>query len=184
MSNRLLKKVYLIGFMGAGKSTAARKLARTCGSESIDTDFFVEQMCGKKVREIFDEVGEAGFRKRENDALSMISKMDKNLFVSCGGGIVLNKNNVEIMQDSGVVIHLYSDAYNGARRISDKSTRPLFNDVESAQAIFKKRLPLYEDAANYSIDTTKKGSSKVARELLSLLKKNGILIDSDKDLSN
>ena len=179
MAYKLNKKVYLIGFMGAGKSSAARKLARICGCESIDSDFYVEQMCGQKVRLIFDDIGEAGFRKCETDALLAISKMDKNFFVSCGGGVVLTPENVEIMKNSGVIVHLYSDAYNGARRISDLSTRPLFKDVKSAQVTFKKRLPLYRKACDFSIDTTKKSSSRVVGELIRALKRREILTQAD-----
>lgn len=176
MAHKLTKNVYLIGFMGAGKSSAGRKLARICGCESIDVDSFIERMCDLKIKDIFSDVGEKGFRQIETDALKMISEMKKNVFVSCGGGVVLEKRNVEIMKNSGVVVHLYSDAYNGARRISDLSTRPLFKDVESAQLKFMERLPFYRESSHFSIDTTGKTSSKVVNELIKLLERKQILI--------
>ena len=79
------------------------------------------------------------------------------------------------MKESGVVLHLLSDAYNGEKRISNKSTRPLFNDVEEAQKLFLSRLPLYEKAADLTIDTTDKDSGKVFHETLALLKKEGLI---------
>ena len=175
MKCKLEKTVFVIGFMGAGKTTLCRRMAKNCSCESLDVDVYIERMRGEKISAIFEEVGEAGFRDIETMALKRIAESDHIRFVSCGGGIVMRDENVEIMKENGVVLHLYSDAYNGEKRISNKKTRPLFNDVKEAQKLFQKRLPLYENAANLTLDTTGKTSGKVFWEALDLLKKHGLI---------
>ncbi len=172
MRAKLNTNIFLIGFMGAGKSTVSRKIARICGCESVDVDFYIERMVGVKIREIFDEYGEDMFRKIESDALEEIAACDRPRIISCGGGIVVTPANVEIMKSNGFVVHLYSDAVSGAQRISDKSSRPLFRDMESATKRFKERLPLYEEAADVTIDTTNASSSKVTSCVISALSKS------------
>lgn len=175
MKCKLKKTIFVIGFMGAGKTTLCRRLAKSCKCESLDTDVYIERMSGEKISKIFSEVGEAGFRDIETMSLKRIAESDHIRFVSCGGGIVMREENVEIMKKSGVVLHLYSDAHNGEKRISNKKTRPLFNDVEEAQKLFLKRLPLYENAADLTLDTTDKSSNKVFWEAVDLLKKEELI---------
>ena len=175
MKCKLKKTVYVIGFMGAGKTTLCRRLAKSCGCESLDTDVYIERMRGDKISSIFKEFGEEGFRDIETMALKKIAESDHLRFVSCGGGIVVREANMAAMKESGVVLHLLSDAHNGEKRISNKSTRPLFNDVEEAQKLFLARLPLYKKAADLTIDTTDKDSGKVFHETLALLKKEGLI---------
>ena len=175
MKIKLHKTIYFIGFMGAGKTTVCRKLAKVCGCECVDVDFYIERFRGKKISEIFDEVGESGFREYETEALLNISKSNTPRLVSCGGGIIVTDENIKIMNSSGIVIHLYSDAENGARRISNKKTRPLFKDVKKAQKLFFQRLPKYEEAADYTIDTTRKTSGRVYHEVIDMMSEEGLI---------
>lgn len=161
--------------MGAGKTTLARSLARRCKCESIDVDFFIERLVGMKIKDIFEEYGEDLFRKTETEALSQISEFDNYRFVSCGGGIVERAENIEIMKRSGVVVHLYSDAKMSASRISNKSSRPLFKNIESATSLFEKRKPLYEKAADITINTSNKQSNKVFWDVFNSLAKKGYI---------
>ncbi|MDO4841346.1 MAG: shikimate kinase [Phoenicibacter congonensis] len=175
MKAKLNKTVYFIGFMGAGKTTVARRLAKACSCECIDVDFYIQRMHDKTIPEIFEEFGEKGFRNFETEALEEIANANKPRFVSCGGGVITRDENAAIMKKDGIVIHLYSDAKNGARRISNKDSRPLFKNVRQAQKLFLERLPKYRKACDYEIITTRKNSGRVYHEVLDLLEDEGII---------
>ena len=172
----LTRPVFFVGFMGAGKTSVARKLARQAGVAAVDMDTFIERRCDMKVRDIFAESGEAGFRAIETDVLRELAT-DEPRLVSCGGGVVLAPVNREILKEHGFVVYLKVTAAEAASRISDVSTRPLFGDLEQAQRVIEGRLPLYEEVADLAIDTAGRGSASVAREVFALLKKQGILQD-------
>ena len=103
--SELAKPVFFVGFMGAGKTSVARKLARTCGIASIDVDTYLERREGKRVKELFAEVGEEGFRAIETDVLRELAEKDP-LLVSCGGGVVLRPENRALLAEKGYVVYL------------------------------------------------------------------------------
>ncbi len=167
--------VFFVGFMGAGKTSTARKLARLAGVAAIDMDTFIERRCDMAVKEIFAESGEAGFRAIETDVLRELATGEP-LLVSCGGGVVLADVNREILRDHGFVVYLKVTAAEAASRISDVSTRPLFGDLDQAERVIESRLPLYEEVADLSVDTAGRGSGSIAREVFRLLKREGVLV--------
>lgn len=168
--------VFFVGFMGAGKTSTARKLARLAGVAAIDMDTFIERRCDMAVKEIFAESGEAGFRAIETDVLRELARGEPFL-ISCGGGVVLAAENRAILRDYGFVVYLQVTAAEAASRISDVSTRPLFGDLDQAQRVIESRLSLYEEVADITIDTAGRGSGSVAREAFALLKREGILVE-------
>ena len=170
----LVRPVFFVGFMGAGKTSVARKLARHAGVASIDMDTYIERVCDRKVKQIFAESGEEGFRAIETGVLRELASGEPRL-VSCGGGVVLKPENRALLKDGGFVVYLKVTAAEAASRISDVSTRPLFGDLEQAQRVIEGRLPLYEEVADISIDTTGRGTGSIAREAFSRLKDEGIL---------
>ena len=172
---RLDRSVFLVGFMGAGKTSVARKLAHRAGLASIDMDTYIERCCGMKIRDIFKEAGEQGFRAIETDTLRELAS-GQPLLVSCGGGVVLAQRNRQILKEGGFVAYLKVTAAEAASRISDISTRPLFGDLEQAQRVIEGRLPLYEEVADVTLDTAGRGSAAVARELFYALKDAGVLV--------
>lgn len=173
----LVCPVFFVGFMGAGKTSVARKLARSAGVAAIDMDTYIERRCDRKVKEIFAEVGEAGFRSIETDVLRELSGGDPCL-VSCGGGVVLAPENREILKAGGFVVYLQVTAAEAASRISDVSSRPLFGDLEQAQRVIEGRLPLYDEVADITIDTAGRGTGSIARTAFARLRDEGILVQS------
>ena len=171
----LVRPVFLVGFMGAGKTSAARKLARLAGLASIDMDTFIERREGKNASQIFAESGEAAFRAIETQVLRQLVEGEPVL-VSCGGGVVVTPENRILLRDGGYVVYLKVTADEAASRISNTATRPLFTDLESARRIIQERLPLYEEVADAAVDTAGRGSGSVAREIFAVLKREGILV--------
>lgn len=170
----LVRPVFLVGFMGAGKTSTARKLARLAGLASIDMDTFIERREGRNATQIFAESGEGAFRAIETQVLRELVAGEPVL-VSCGGGVVVTPENRELLCDGGYVVYLKVTADEAASRISNTVTRPLFTDLETARRIIRERLPLYEEVADAEVDTAGRGSSSVAREVFSLLKREGVL---------
>lgn len=171
----LKRPVFFIGFMGAGKTSVARKMARTLGVASVDMDTYLERREGRRVKEIFAEVGEEGFRAIETDVLLELSRKPDPLLISCGGGVVTREENRAILAEAGVVVYLQVTADEAASRISDTSTRPLFQDLQAARARCDERLPLYEGVADITVNTAGKRVAAIAREVARLLEKEGVL---------
>ena len=96
----LARPVFFVGFMGAGKTSVARKLARSAGVAAVDMDTYIERHCDMKVKQIFAESGEAGFRAIETDVLRELALGEPRL-VSCGGGVVLAEENRIILKEHG-----------------------------------------------------------------------------------
>lgn len=172
--SELARPVFFIGFMGAGKTSVARRIARTCGIASVDMDTYLERREGKRVKELFAEAGEEGFRAVETDVLRELAAKDP-LLVSCGGGVVLRPENRAILNEEGYVVYLQVTADEAASRISDISTRPLFRDLDTARETIEGRLPLYEEVADTVIDTAGKSVAAIAREACGVLEREGIL---------
>lgn len=166
--------VFLVGFMGAGKTTVSRKLARLTGAASIDMDRFIERRCDKAIKDLFAEIGEEGFRAIESDVLRELAEGEPR-FVSCGGGVVLKEENREILKGAGCVVYLKVTAEEAASRISDVSTRPLFGNLEQAQRVIDGRLAFYEEVADLQIETAGRGSGSIAHEIAGMLKEMGVV---------
>lgn len=174
-TSKMRGHVFLIGFMGAGKSSVARRIARVCGVASLDMDTYIERAQDKAIREIFAEGGEAAFRAIETETLRDLVSRDEPLIVSCGGGIVTVEENRRILTGGGHVVHLAVDADEAAGRISNKSTRPLFKDIVSARELCESRRPLYDEAADFTVETAGKNVAAISREVIAHLKDEGIL---------
>lgn len=170
----LARPVFFVGFMGAGKTSVSRRLARLCGIASIDMDSYIERREGKRIRDIFDEDGEGRFRDLETQVLREMTQGDPAL-VSCGGGVVLRSENRAILQEGGFVVFLKVQADEAKSRISDPSTRPLLGDADAARKTNEERLPLYEEVADATVDTSGRGVTALAYKVKSILEKEGIL---------
>lgn len=141
-----MENIYLIGFMGTGKSTVGKMLAEDLGADFVDTDKLVEVKTGKSVADIFEEYSEDEFRRLETEVLEEITTKE-NLIVSTGGGIVISRGNLELMKQTGKVVTLIADVSTIMERIKgDETKRPLLEVDDPFEEI--KRL-LFDRASFY-----------------------------------
>ena len=153
----------LLGFMGSGKTTIARKL----DSDFVDMDALLEDRLGMPIARFFEEKGEAAFRQLEEEVLADLLKTDK--VISTGGGIVISPRNRALLKQNPDNIYLKADFETLYQRISaDKDNqRPLFlkNSKEDLAAIFKERQAWYEEVASKVIDVSKLSPEEIIEEL-------------------
>ena len=161
--------IVLLGFMGTGKTTVGKILARRLGMTFVDMDMVIEERTGKTISKIFAEDGEASFRALERNLVKELSAR-KGLVVATGGGVVLNPENVSDFERSGLVVCLTADAEVILKRTASESHRPLLEGEERAARITKlleSRRSLY-GAIPRRIDTAKLGPEAVADAIASL----------------
>lgn len=162
------KNIFLTGFMGAGKSTIARKLQRFYGMQLIEMDEQIEQQEGMRISEIFAEKGEAYFRKLETELLEGMQQK-KNTVVSCGGGVPMRDCNVEAMRKSGKIVYLDTSAAAIYHRVKDCHHRPLLEgnmNLDYISRLLEERLPKYLAAADVVISTDGKKADEICREII------------------
>ncbi len=126
--------IYLMGCMGAGKSTAGRLLARVLGRDFLDLDEQIVARAGRSISQIFEDEGEDGFRQREHDALRQVAQRE-NIVVALGGGAVLRDDNWELIQQSGISIYLKVRPELLVQRIEGEPERPLLVGLTPQQRL-------------------------------------------------
>lgn len=173
---RLDAPVFFVGFMGAGKTTVSRRLARMVRLSCVDLDAFLERREGRTCAQIFADEGEDGFRDIETDVLRHFAYETEPMIVSCGGGIIKRPENREILKDSGFVIYLQISADEAAVRIGDASSRPMFKNIEVARRTNEERKPLYLEVADAWVMTSKKSVWQIANEVEDILIRAGVLV--------
>ena len=167
--------IVLIGFMGAGKSSVGRTLARITGLGRFDTDEMISNRFGLSVSKIFEVHGEEKFREAETEALQHLTGKGQSIIVT-GGGIVLRRENVALLRELGTIFYLSAEEETLFDRISRRTTRPLLqteNPRATLRALLAARLPLYASAANVEVDTSRLKHEEVARKVLENLENDG-----------
>ena len=146
------RPVYLCGFMGCGKSTIGRQLARKLGREFIDLDTYIEEREGMKISEIFAEKGEPYFRQKETEALSDIPASVG--VIATGGGALLSRENADIARKLGTVIYIEVPFEICYARISGDQSRPIAFSSTKEQLLerYNMRHPLYSAHSDLSVD--------------------------------
>ena len=163
--------LFLVGMMGAGKTTIGRSLARILDREFLDLDHELEARCGVRVSLIFDIEGEEGFRRRETTALDECSRR-RGIVLATGGGAVLSPENRKYLKERGVVVYLRASADELFRRVSRDRNRPLLQTPDPKgrlRSLLQEREPLYEEVASITFDTGSMAVAQVVRSLVPLL---------------
>lgn len=170
----LTKPVFFIGFMGAGKTTIGRKLARSCGLACVDLDSYIERSEGMSCKSLFEAYGEEGFRAIEAEVLQRFSKGNP-MVVSCGGGVITSEKNRDIINQTGFSVYLDIEADEAHERISNPSTRPLLKDLDTARRTNEERRPMYLECCDALIAVNGKSVWQVVDEAKDALIKAGVL---------
>ena len=159
--------VFLIGMMGAGKSTVSRCLAKALNYQFLDTDQLIERKENRTIEAIFKESGESYFRNIERDIINQFD--NKTCIYSTGGGLPIYNRNIDKLKDIGQVIYLktsISELLNN--RIKNNSTRPKFQDAISFTNLLKQREPIYLEA-DFVVTTDSKIHEDIASEISLLI---------------
>lgn len=163
--------IFLIGFMGAGKSTIARALVRTLGCPLVEMDERIVQEQGMSINDIFAQYGEEHFRDIESRLIQDLGKQKASV-ISCGGGVVVRPQNTEYMKQSGRIVFLSATPETVYERVKNSSDRPILNghmNVEYIAQLMEKRRSLYEAAADLTVATDKKTREEICQEILDRL---------------
>jgi shikimate kinase len=163
--------IYLIGFMGCGKSEVGRCLERNFGQKLVEMDETIEKQNGMTISEIFREQGEETFRKMETDFLKKL-RFQKKLVVSCGGGVPMRECNVCEMKAGGKIVLLTATPDTVYQRVHKTRNRPLLKDrmtVEGIRELMEERRERYEKAADIRITTDNKTPAEIAEEIMRIL---------------
>lgn len=166
--------IFLVGLMGAGKTTVGRMLSRRLGKSFYDSDHEIENRTGVTIPVIFELEGELGFRKREIAVISELTQLH-GIVLATGGGAVLDKQNREYLSQNGFVVYLRANVTELWHRTKNDRSRPLLQTEDThtrLQQLFAERDPLYREIADIIIDTGDQPVGVIVHELEEMLKKN------------
>lgn len=159
--------VFLIGPMGAGKSTIGRHLAEHLNKQFQDTDQEIEKRTGASIPLIFEIEGEAGFRSRESSIIDDLTSKS-NLVLATGGGVILSEDNRQTLHSRGVVVYLHAPLETLLQRTRRDRHRPLLQTADrrrTLEDILKAREPIYRQTADIVVETAHRSPVSVAREI-------------------
>lgn len=165
-----MNNIYLVGFMGTGKTSAGKELARNKKWQFVDLDDLIELREKRRICDIFAKEGELYFRRIEKQVLRDVSK-EENFVVACGGGIVIDPDNIKIMKQTGRLICLSASPEEILKRTAGCSHRPLLNvnnPKEQIETLIKLRSPYYAQSEKI-IDTSGKSIEEVAGLIIKLI---------------
>jgi shikimate kinase len=166
------QSIFLVGPMGAGKTTIGRLLSGELGMEFVDSDKYIEERCGATIPWIFDMEGEAGFRDREEQAIDQLTQRS-GVVLATGGGVVMRDINRAHLSMRGVVVYLCTSVEQQIARTAKDKNRPLLQTANPAQVLrelFRKRDPLYREVADIVLQTDQRNPRWVVSELKKRIK--------------
>ena len=167
--------IALIGFMGTGKTAVGQALAEKLDKKFIELDPLIERRAGKTIPEIFSQDGEIAFRELEIEVTKEVAER-KNVVIACGGGVVLNKINIDRLRKESLIVYLTASPKIILERTSnDAEERPLLkvaNPTLTIQELLRFRKPFYERAADIKINTSKLDIDAVVEQIIMKIKEN------------
>ncbi len=167
-----MQNIFLIGFMGSGKSTVAAVFEQKYQMQLIEMDQKISEMEGMSIPEIFEKYGELYFRNLETELLKML-KGSENRIVSCGGGVILRDENIELMREEGTIVLLVATPKTILNRVRDSKERPLLNgnmNEEYISEMLKQRQERYSIAADVVVHTDGKNVLEICYEIVEKMK--------------
>ena len=165
-------RIFLIGPMGAGKTTIGKQLAQALGMTFSDTDLEIQRRTGVDIPTIFEYEGEDGFRQREQQAIDDLTQID-NQVLATGGGAVLRAENRQHLSARGIVFYLECSPEQQFERTYRDRNRPLLqteDPLARLKGLMLDREPLYRSTADYTVSTEGRSAAAVANEILSILR--------------
>ena len=164
--------IFLVGMMGAGKTTLGRALAQRLRREFADTDRVLIERTGVPVATIFDVEGEEGFRRRESTVLAELAERG-NLVIATGGGVILSEANRALMRENGTVVYLRARLESLWERMRHDSSRPLLATPDpraTLAELLAEREPLYREAAHVIVETGAQSATSLAGRVIAALR--------------
>jgi shikimate kinase len=166
------RPIALIGFMGVGKTAVGDELAKLSGRELVDLDDVIEKRSGMDIPSVFREHGEDYFRRLESSLLEDFVTSGRDIVLSCGGGVVISERNRQLLAKHAVTVWLEQDLNVCLQRVKSGS-RPLLDRGDASEfagELYKKRVPLYKQAADIVIHRKDKDIQATAGEIYDKLK--------------
>jgi len=170
-------RIFLIGLMGAGKTTVGRMLAQRLGLVFVDSDQEIEREQGCSIAELFARGGEAGFRAIEAKMIDRLTRR-ANIVLATGGGAVLRADNRKALRERGTVVYLRASADDLAHRLRNDRSRPLLQQGDARaklHELFRVRDPLYRETAHFVLDTGRPSATLLANMVQMQLELAGVL---------
>lgn len=161
------KNLVLIGMPGCGKTTIGKALAAELGKKFVDSDQVIVQKTGKTIPQIFEELGEAGFRKIESEVLADLS-LDSSTVIATGGGAILNKRNIGLLKENGTVIFIDRPL----KFLETTLDRPLSSDREMLKKRYNERYSIYCESADIKIDVSQNLEENITKIKEAFLNEN------------
>lgn len=163
--------IFLVGMMGAGKTSVGRVLAKRLQKSFYDSDQVIEDRTGVKIPVIFEIEGEAGFRVRESAVIDELTAL-RDVVLATGGGAVLSERNRERLKTTGTVVYLRASVRDLLNRTRHDKNRPLLQGVDPRARLtelYEKRDPLYREVAHLIVDTGNQSLTSLVNRLCQLL---------------
>ena len=176
LTTAIASPIYLVGPMGAGKTTVGRQLAELLSWDFLDSDHEIEAKTGASIPWIFEKEGESGFRQREQQVIDYLTRRS-GIVLATGGGAIMRQENRDFLKQRGIVIYLYTPVEMQLVRTSRDRNRPLLqvaNPEQKLRELLAARDPLYRQVAHHVVTTSDGSARDLAQKIIQLISINAL----------